>query len=147
MAIFFIPLFDVTFVLVFLILLSSLTTFVHFVSAKQKVHTLSATENAFQTYLNSYSKKYEDEVEVIERFKIFKSNVEYINQYNSQTTIGDNEVILGYGPFTDMTHKEFTNKYLMKREDVSPSDIVRRSSATQYGNPPSIDWDLRRLVC
>ena len=29
----------------------------------------------------------------------------------------------------------------MKREDVSPSDIVRRSSATQYGNPPSIDWD------
>ena len=78
---------------------------------------------------------------MIERFKIFKSNVEYINQYNSQTTIGDNEVILGYGPFTDMTHKEFTNKYLMKREDVSPSDIVRRSSATQYGNPPSIDWD------
>ena len=74
MAIFFIPLFDVTFVLVFLILLSSLTTFVHFVSAKQKVHTLSATENAFQTYFNSYSKKYEDEVEVIERFKIFKSN-------------------------------------------------------------------------
>jgi C1A family cysteine protease len=141
MAIFFIPLFDVTVALVFLILLSSLTTFVQFVSAKQKVHTLSATENAFQTYLNTYSKKYVDEVEVIERFKIFKSNVEYINQYNSQTTIGDNEVILGYGPFTDMTHKEFTNKYLMKREDVSPSDIVRRSSATQYGNPPSIDWD------
>ena len=44
-------------------------------------------------------------------------------------------------PSPSLSARNNTNKYLMKREDVSPSDIVRRSSATQYGNPPSIDWD------
>lgn len=54
--------------------------------------------------------------EALARYKVFKSNLKYINQVNSQQT----DYVLGLTPFTDLTLEEFTKQYSREFPNEAP---------------------------
>ncbi|KAJ5076056.1 cathepsin l [Anaeramoeba ignava] len=61
----------------------------------------------FSHFKNKFNKKYNVEEEAM-RFKIFQSNLKKIQEHNA----GDHSYQMGINQFTDLTNKEYQQKYL-----------------------------------
>jgi hypothetical protein len=63
----------------------------------------------FDNFKLQFNKKYQVEEEAF-RFKIFKQNINKINQHNSDST---QTFLMGVNQFTDMTNEEFVQQVLV----------------------------------
>jgi C1A family cysteine protease len=80
-------------------------------------------ENLFVEYMNEYSKTYSHD-DFFSRFKIFKANVDHINDVNSQEL----SYKLGINQFTDLTPEEWQATYLTGYNHVE-RDYARSQNA------------------
>jgi C1A family cysteine protease len=93
-------------------------------------------QNEFVSFLGTFAKKYDTTAEFFKRFNIFKDNLEYINQRNSQNLT----YTLGLNEFSDLSHAEFVATYVGKLNNDAP-DIAPISEEVVVGTPNAgIDW-------
>ena len=94
----------------------------------------------FNTYMKTYNKSYSTN-EYEYRFNVFCKNMEYVDKHNSQS---NRTYDMGMNPFTDMTHSEFSSKWLMKPIDGTQHNQgkhTHRYNMRELSNiPTSMDW-------
>lgn len=98
-------------------------------------------QNQFVEFSQKYNKKYEVG-EVFKRLAIFKDNVEFINQHNSE---GHN-FTLGVNEFSDLSHEEFKAMYLGK---LDVAHTPRLQIFEDFTNTPianDVDWRGRAVT-
>lgn len=81
------------------------------------------------------------------RFEVFKDNLRYIDEHNSQ----NRSFKLGLNQFADLTNEEYRSKYLGARRDAGRRRLARSKSdryAFREGDslPESIDWRQKGAV-
>jgi hypothetical protein len=98
----------------------------------------------FKVYHFLYKKHYDlNSEEGINRYKVFKENVKYINEMNSKS----NSFTLGIGPYTDMTVEEFGDQFACKYENQNNSEGVFDRYADEDDDSktikdfPAYDWE------
>lgn len=97
----------------------------------------------FDAYLKEFGKSY-GKHEYWRRFDIFNENMEYIKTSNSDTS---KSYKLGINNFTDMTHKEFSKKYLNFKIDTRKKhNNMRIFKNPNHTIPDNIDWRASGLV-
>ncbi|KAH7650633.1 Fruit bromelain protein [Dioscorea alata] len=97
-----------------------------------------------EQWMVEHGKVYKDIAEKQHRLEIFKSNIEYIEAFNS----GEHTFKLGANQFTDMTIEEFKAKYTGFRPSLSNNPL--KTSSFKYENvaevPDSINWTAKGAV-
>ena len=78
-------------------------------------HPIEATYDLFEAWLEQYDIDYVDANNKIERYNIWKDNVESINDHNS----GNHKWTQGINQFTGLTFDEFSDLHLMEPQDCS----------------------------
>ena len=99
-----------------------------------------------ELWMAKHGRTYKDEAEKARRFEIFKENIKYIEDFNS---VGGHKYILGEGPFTDLTAKEFMAIYASGLEEYSPKSLKHEmmEPVLNYTAPPSsVDWRAKGAV-
>ncbi|KAK9676879.1 hypothetical protein RND81_11G107200 [Saponaria officinalis] len=100
-------------------------------------------ELRFEKWMNENNKKYEDISELKKRFEIYKSNVEFIDNVNSQNLsykLIDNK-------FADLTNDEFKSQYLGRLLSiVPPSESHDVINARNGALPRAVDWRKQGAV-
>ncbi|XP_059637067.1 senescence-specific cysteine protease SAG39-like [Cornus florida] len=98
-----------------------------------------------EQWMAHYGKVYKDNVEKEMRFKIFKSNMEFIESFNNA---GTKPYKLGINEFADLTNEEFQ----ASRNGYKMSSNLKSSKTTsfRYENvtavPASMDWRKKGAV-
>jgi len=95
---------------------------------------------SFTSYLNEYNKTY-DEEELGQRYKIYKSNIDYINEKNRLNLT----YTLGVNNFTDINRSDFKSSRL---------NFIMKSNKNKYSThnhsnktiPHSVDWRAEGFV-
>ncbi|EEF37250.1 cysteine protease, putative [Ricinus communis] len=112
-------------------------------AASRELHELEMT-GRHEKWMAKHGKVYKDDKEKLRRFQIFKSNVVFIESFN---TAGNKSYMLGINKFADLTNEEFRafwNGY--KR----PLGASRKITPFKYENvtalPSSIDWRSKGAV-
>ena len=100
-------------------------------------------QNEFKDFIQKFNKKY-DQIGSIQRFEIFKTNLNYIKTKNSQNLTYK----LGIGPFADLTYKEFDSKYLKPKNFLKTSKSQNHTFFINQTNlPKKVNWlKLNRVV-
>lgn len=91
-----------------------------------------------------HGRRYKDPTEKAKRYKIFKANVEYIDEVNSA---GDKPYKLGVNAFADQTNEEF-RKSLKGFKSPTEKSIAATSFSSKNvaAVPPRIDWRKKGAV-
>ena len=92
-------------------------------------------------YINQYDKKYNN-IELLERYNIFKNNTNFINNRNNMNLTYQ----LGLNNFTDWSRLEFRQFYL---SNLKGNTKIKNKKIYQYKNisiPQSIDWRANGYV-
>ncbi|KAM0944015.1 putative chymopapain protein [Dioscorea sansibarensis] len=112
-------------------------------AAARVLHEKSMIERHEQ-WMVEHSKVYKDIAEKQHRFEIFKSNVKFIEAFNS----GEHKFKLGANKFADMTIEEFKAKYTGFRPSLSKNP--HKTSSFKYENvaevPDSLNWTAKGAV-
>ncbi|XVF25663.1 hypothetical protein REPUB_Repub13aG0232900 [Reevesia pubescens] len=100
----------------------------------------AAITNKHKQWMSRYGRVYENQSEKDKRFKIFKDNLEYIENFNNA---GNRTYKLGINEFADLTHDEFlaARTGYKKRDNPTTTSITssfRYESMTEV--PTSLDW-------
>ena len=102
------------------------------------VTAFNATEHhwaSFQQFISRFDKSYSSFVEFEKRFEIFRNNLDYIRDHNSQS----HSYTLGVTPFADLTEHEFASfNGIRKGRPVSSECASFKSSGNTV--PASYDW-------
>lgn len=91
----------------------------------------------FTSWMNKYRKAYSAS-EFQTRYNIFKSNLDYINQWNAQNTL----TVLGTNIFADLSNEEYQSIYLgtkITAPETEPENRVGTYTAT-------VDWRTKNAV-
>ncbi|KAJ4962154.1 hypothetical protein NE237_022093 [Protea cynaroides] len=101
----------------------------------------------FESWMSKHGKVYESIEEKLDRFDIFKDNLEHIDETNKEVT----SYWLGLNEFADMTHEEFKRAYLGLAKTDSDKPRRRESSENfMYRDvtdiPKSVDWRKKGAV-
>jgi C1A family cysteine protease len=99
-------------------------------------------QNEFVQFLGTYGKKYESNAEFFKRFNIFKDNLEFINQHNSE----NHTYTLGVNEFSDLAHEEFVDMYVGKLTDAPERLQFAEETIASGPVPNDIDWRSRGAV-
>ena len=107
------------------------------------IRTESEYESAFEQWVKSHEKVY-DEHEVLYRFRIFKQNADFIDQFNSE----EHSFTVGLNKFADLTNTEFLERYTgFNRPLIHVQD---GEHAYEYDSslalPSSVDWRSKNAV-
>lgn len=102
----------------------------------------------YESWLMKHGKNYNALGEKERRLEVFKDNLWFIDQHNSD----QNQTFkLGLNQFADLTNEEFRSKYVgTRRRDRNRR--LARSKSDRYGFkegdslPPSIDWREKGAV-
>jgi KDEL-tailed cysteine endopeptidase len=97
--------------------------------------------NLFASFQDKFEKKYATISELHERFDVFKSNVHYILEHNSDAT---QNFTMGINQFTDLTAKEFKESYVHSSIPLGSYGCKPYISSTTSGT--SIDWRTKNVV-
>ncbi|XP_058095663.1 senescence-specific cysteine protease SAG39-like [Magnolia sinica] len=103
----------------------------------------SSMSNRHEQWMSQYGRTYKDAAEKEQRFKIFKSNVELIESFNSA---GNRSYKLSVNAFADLTKDEFRathNGFRPTRARASKATSFMYENVTA---PPSIDWRKKGAV-
>lgn len=98
-----------------------------------------------EQWMARYVRVYQDVAEKDKRYRIFKSNVEFIDMVNGA---GNRPYKLGINEFADLTNDEFRAAYI---GDLKPFKVKSlEMTGFRYENsgaiPPSIDWRKKGAV-
>jgi cathepsin L len=102
-------------------------------------------ETLFENWIQEHGKSY-DEHELLYRFRVFKKNVDFIEEFNANSEL--NGFYVGLNKFADLTNSEFMERYsgfnsrLVKVQDP---DHVFEYDQTQ-ALPSSVDWRTKGAV-
>ena len=93
----------------------------------------------------TYGRKYESKLEKEKRFRIFKDNLEYIENFNNG---GNRSYKLGINEFADMTQDEFlaahTGYKMQENQTTSIPTSFRYQSFSEI--PTNLDWREKGAV-
>jgi cathepsin L len=97
----------------------------------------------FKTWMTSYGRQYQDEVEFQHRFQIFKRNNERVQIHNSKEPRPS--YTLALNKFADLSHEEFKEIYLGFGNKGKTSHTLSRTSVVNSPRNDSIptNWDWR----
>lgn len=97
----------------------------------------------YEEWLQKYKREYRDKGEREQRFGIYKTNVQFIDQFNSQNfsfKLIDNK-------FADMTNQEFKSIYLGFGTNTSHSGMGESFAYEESKDlPTSVDWRMQGAV-
>ena len=98
----------------------------------------------FEEFVQKFEKKYNNE-EFNDRLEIFSDNLKKITEHNKLTEDGNQSYYLGVGPFSDLTQKEFSHKYLNSFFDKKTNSCpIYKSQGLSI--PSSMDWREHNAV-
>jgi C1A family cysteine protease len=98
----------------------------------------------FTTFQERFNKRYASLEELENRFEIFRENLRFIFQHNSDLT---QNFTLGVNQFADLTNDEFKSMYISGL-DAKPLGmyLCTAYTSTASGVPTSIDWRIKGAV-
>lgn len=102
----------------------------------------------FQSWLVKHGKVYNGIGENEKRFEIFKENLRFIDEHNSQARTYK----VGLNKFADLTNEEYRAKYLGTRSDPKRRVMKSKNPSRRYtfnaGEklPHSVDWRVKGAV-
>ncbi|XP_019171299.1 PREDICTED: senescence-specific cysteine protease SAG39-like [Ipomoea nil] len=102
-----------------------------------------------EQWMASYGRQYEGVAEKEKRYRIFKSNVEFIDMVNGA---GNRPYRLGINGFADLTNDEFRAAYIGGAFKPSAAAKSSEMNTFRYDDdisgaiPPSIDWRKKGAV-
>ncbi|OMO65328.1 hypothetical protein COLO4_31319 [Corchorus olitorius] len=101
----------------------------------------------YKQWMAQHGRTYEMKEEENMRFEIFKSNLEYIENFNK---MGNQTYKLSLNEFADLTNEEFLASYAGYKMFPSTSSVSTNSNRFRYKNltkvPASIDWRQKGAV-
>ena len=98
----------------------------------------------FQKFIQKYNKKYDSVKEFMERFKIFKNNMNYLQSKPKNENLHHE---IGITKFSDLTNEEFRKQYLGLK--INKSNFVNLKKVTLKKDlklPESFDWVIEKNV-
>jgi cathepsin L len=98
-----------------------------------------AEEREFQTFVVTYNKNYDSEEEYFTRLRVFLDNLAYIRVYNSM----DQNLVLGVGPFADLTTEEFRSRFFPRPTESTAGPFEDFAGLTA---PSQVDWRTKGAV-
>jgi len=99
----------------------------------------SAYQSAFTEWMQTYKKSYHHD-EFMARYRIFKSNMDYVNNWN----VKGSSTVLKINKFADLSNAEFKKLYLgVKLNDV-PSPVYKPTKPSAL--PATWDWNKQGAV-
>jgi len=101
----------------------------------------SQYQDAFLSWTRQHNKVYASQ-EFNSRYMIFKNNLDYINQWNSQNT----DTILGATVFADLTNEEYRKLLLGTHFDGSARLAAAPKFVEEVAAPDSINWVTKGAV-
>jgi len=119
-----------------LVLISSL---VLFTQAFTEDEYISNFENWVQTHNKVY-----DEHELLYRFRVFKKNMDFVEEHNS----GEHSFTVGLNGFADLTNSEFLERYTgLNRPLIQTFDPEHQYQYdASQSLPTSVDWRTKGVV-
>ncbi|XVF87353.1 hypothetical protein PTKIN_Ptkin18bG0113200 [Pterospermum kingtungense] len=108
-----------------------------------------AIANKHEQWMTRFNRVYENQSEKDRRFKIFKDNLEYIENFNNA---GNKTYKLDINEFADLTHDEFLAAHTgyMKRNNPTTTTTSSSSASFRYETvtdvPTSLDWRQQGAV-
>jgi C1A family cysteine protease len=99
--------------------------------------------NTFIDYIYNFNKKYNDMSLIFERFKIFHSNLEIINNHNKNN---NSTFELGINNFADMTNKEYVEYVSSVNYNKLKNNICKTQTSKSGTYQSSVDWRLKNAV-
>jgi cathepsin L len=105
--------------------------------------TESEYESVFEQWVQEHRKVY-DEQEVLYRYRIFKQNLDFIDEFNSEK----HSFTVGLNKFADLSNSEFLERYTGLRTPlihVQDSEHAYEYDSSQ-ALPVSVDWRTKGVV-
>lgn len=102
----------------------------------------------YQSWLVKHGKAYNGIEENERRFQIFKDNLRFIDEHNSQ----DRPYKVGLNKFADLTNEEYRSIYLGTRSDAKRRVMKAKVASQRYAYkasetlPESVDWTEQGAV-
>jgi len=100
-------------------------------------------EVAFESWVQENGKVY-DQHELLYRFRVFKQNMDFVEQFNSE----GHEYTVGMNQFADLTNTEFLERYTGFNNPLIPTFDAEH--AFEYDQtqalPTSVDWRTKGVV-
>jgi len=99
----------------------------------------------WNTFKETYGRKYVGEEEETRRFEIFRKNLAIIDEYNSKNL----SFQLGVNEFADLDPDEFANQYFgLKKPDNMWNELPHLGTHVYNGEalPASVDWSTKGAV-
>jgi len=117
--------------------------FLAFLTASGFGRTEVEYETAFEQWVEEHGKVY-DEREILYRFKIFKENLDWIEQFNSE----GHSFTVGLNKFADLTHSEFLERYAgLNRPLIQVPDFEHDVDYdSPQAAPLAVDWRTKGVV-
>jgi len=106
--------------------------------------TLALTEkeyqNEFTKFMQTYKKSYHSD-EFQYRYGVFKKNIDFINQHNTE----GHTYTVAVNQFADMSNEEYGRVYLglKLKAPIDPEDLVKTPSALPEALPTTWDWNAK----
>ncbi|ESN92362.1 hypothetical protein HELRODRAFT_157956 [Helobdella robusta] len=97
-------------------------------------------QHAFNIFKSKYNRRYDTSEEEEKRLQIFQDNIKLMKFYQSHDA---GSAVYGASPFSDLTEKEFREKYLSKEWKLNTAEDTSSSSSLiggQVDPPPQFDW-------
>lgn len=110
---------------------------------------LSAYESSLKNdqqwigYKEKHNKNYQNQIEEVKRFNIFKANDEKIRIHNEKFYKGEEGYLMGHNQFSDMTFEEFSTIYLsesMIDDNLTPYPIYLRQNLSGIKAPEELSY-------
>jgi C1A family cysteine protease len=102
-----------------------------------------STKDRYELWMKTYGRVYKDSAEKERCFQIFKTNTEFIDNFNE---MGNQPYVLSVNEFADQTNEEF----VASRNGFKRSPQPRSSTSFKYENvtavPSSMDWRTKGAV-
>lgn len=113
---------------------------------EQAARTEEEVMALYESWLVKHGKNYNDLGEKEDRFGIFKDNLRYIDDHNSQNL----SFKLGLTKFADLTNEEYRSRYLGTRRKSNSVSVGSKSNRYAYKEgdslPESVDWREKGAV-
>jgi len=114
-------------------------------------------QNLYIKFLKQHNRVYEAR-ETLQRFQIFKSNLDYVEAHNERAAKGQHSFLLAINRFGDWTNQEYRQRMLgLRRSRTHSTDIdnyhnthdthnTHTHHSTRTTVPASIDWRTMNAV-
>ncbi|KAL5710749.1 Senescence-specific cysteine protease sag39 [Ranunculus cassubicifolius] len=100
-------------------------------------------EGRHELWMKDYGRVYKDSIEKALRFQVFKTNVEFIDNFNK---VGDPPYVLSVNKFADQTNKEFVASRNGFKKSPQPRSLTPFRYQNVTAKPSSMDWRTKGAV-